>query len=119
MVRQLKPSLRPDDGVVTMTPCDSPFKYEFLRHGVPVEHLYDYRIARARRLFVLVLRDYQDFDQVLATFHVPASHFTPPRIWRDDGDAILYVMERRDSAAAFFPAETSPAMGGPRGEAPR
>jgi hypothetical protein len=95
MARRLKPILRPDDGVVTLTPCDSPVKYEFLRHQVPVEFLYDYRIARARRLFVLVLRHYQDVAQVLANFEVPVSRFTPPRIWLDYGDSVLYEMERR------------------------
>jgi hypothetical protein len=66
---------------------------------VPVEYLYDYRIARARRLFVLVLSDHQTFDEVLDMFQVPASRYTPPRIWLAEPDAILYVMERRDPAA--------------------
>jgi hypothetical protein len=99
MVRRLKPALGPDDAVVARAPADSPFKYEFLRHEVPVEYLYDYRIARARRLFVLVLSDHQTFDEVLDMFQVPASRYTPPRIWLAEPDAILYVMERRDPAA--------------------
>ena len=92
----LKPILRPDDGVVALTPCDAPLKYEFLRQQIPVEYLYDYQLARARRLFVAVDgRQQQDLDGVLAGCAIPAARFTPARLVRDFGDTVLYELRRR------------------------
>jgi hypothetical protein len=95
MARLLKPILRPDDAVVALTPCDAPLKYEFLRHQIPVEYLYDFRIARARRLFIAVNRPAQDVPGVLAYFDIPASRFSTPRLVYDFGDSALYDMVRR------------------------
>jgi hypothetical protein len=95
----LKPVLRADDGVVALTPCDAPLKYEFLRHGIPAEYLYDYKVARARRLFVAVDRaHHQDLVGVLAAAGVPVTRFTTPRVVRDFGDAALYVLGRQSPA---------------------
>jgi hypothetical protein len=92
----LKPILRGDDGVVALTPCDAPLKYEFLRQGIPVEYLYDYQVARARRLFVAVdRRQQQDLDRVLAGCSVTAARFLPAGIARDFGDTVLYELRRR------------------------
>jgi hypothetical protein len=95
MARLLKPILRPDDGVVALTPGDAPLKYEFLRHRIPVEHLYDYRIARARRVYVAVNRPDQDVAAALAQFDIPASRFSTPRPVVDFGSSVLYELERR------------------------
>jgi hypothetical protein len=92
----LKPILRPDDGVVALTPCDAPLKYEFLRQQIPVEFLYDYQLARAHRLFVAVDRDqHQDLAGVLAAAAVPATRFGPARLVRDFGATVLYELRRR------------------------
>ena len=94
----LKPILRPDDGVVALTPCDAPLKYEFLRHQIPVEYLYDYQVARARRLFVAVDRpNHQDLSGVLAGSAIAAARFTPPTLVRDFGDTALFELRRRSA----------------------
>ena len=95
MARLLGPLLGADDAVVAMTPCDAPLTYEFLRHRIPVAYLYDYRIARARRLFVAINRPGQDLDVVLKNSKVPTSEFSAPRLLRDFGESALYEMERR------------------------
>jgi hypothetical protein len=96
IARLLKPTLRPGDGVLVTVPCDAPLKYEFLRHGIPVEHLYDYRIAQARRLYVAVGRSAdQDVGGVLIAWKIHAPRFTEPVLVRDFGDSALYVMDRR------------------------
>jgi hypothetical protein len=95
----LGPILRDDDGVVALTPCDAPLKYEFLRQGIPVESLYDYRVGRARRLFVAVDRaHHQDLSGVLAGAGVPAQRFTAARLLRDFGDAAVFELRRRPLA---------------------
>ncbi len=92
----LKPILRADDGVAVLTPCDAPLKYEFLRQQIPVEYLYDYQLARARRLFVAVdRRQKQELDEVLAGCAVPAARFTLSRVVHDYGDTVLYELRRR------------------------
>jgi hypothetical protein len=92
----LKPTLRPGDGVLALVPCDAPLKYEFLRHGIPVEYLYDYRIAGARRLYVAVGRSAdQDVGGVLDAWKIAPRLFTEPTLVRDFGDSALYVMDRR------------------------
>jgi hypothetical protein len=92
----LKPILRSDDGVVALTPCDAPLKYEFLRQQIPVEYLYDYQLARARRLFVAVDRVHQqEINGVLAGWKIPSDRFTPARVVRDFGDTVLYELRRR------------------------
>ena len=91
----LKPILRSDDGVAALTPCDAPLKYEFLRQQIPVEYLYDYQLARARRLFVAVdRRQQQELAGVLAGCAIPAARFTPARVVRDFGDTVLYELRR-------------------------
>jgi hypothetical protein len=97
MARLLKPILRPVDGVVALSPCDAPLKYEFLRQGVPAEHLYDYRIARACRLYVAVNgpADAEDVAEVLARFQVPVYRFSTPRLVRDFGGSALYALDLR------------------------
>jgi hypothetical protein len=116
----LKPILRPDDGVVALTPCDAPLKYEFLRQGIPVDYLYDYRVDRARRLFVAVDRTHQQvLGGVLAGAGVPARRFAVSRLVRDFGDAAVFELRRRpvtESGESFlskarpsFTMEPSPA----------
>lgn len=48
----LEARLGPDDAVAVYVPGDAPLKAAFRRRGLPVEYLYDYRIARARRVYV-------------------------------------------------------------------
>jgi uncharacterized membrane protein len=92
----LKPVLRSDDGVVALTPCDAPLKYEFLRQRIPVEHLYDYQVARAGRLFVAVDWAHgQDLAGVLAGSGVAARGLTPGRIIRDFGDSAVFEIQRQ------------------------
>jgi hypothetical protein len=94
----LKPQLRPDDGVVALTPCDAPLKYEFLRQGIAVHYLYDYQLARARRLFVAVDRLHeQTLSGVLAGSRIAASRYGPPRLVRDFGDAAVHELRRPGS----------------------
>jgi hypothetical protein len=96
IVRFLKPTLRPGDGVLVLSPCDAPLKYEFLRRRVPVEHFYDYTITRANRLYVAVDRpNHQDLSMVLAGFKVPLSAYTVPRVVRDFGESAIYELQRR------------------------
>jgi hypothetical protein len=95
----VKPILRLDDGVVAMTPCDAPLKYEFLRQGIPIEYLYDYRVARAARLFVAVDRDHdQNLGGVLAGCGVPAGRFSRARLVRDFGDAAVFELHHRQTS---------------------
>jgi hypothetical protein len=115
----LGPILRDGDGVVALTPCDAPLKYEFLRQGIPVDYLYDYKVARARRLFVAVDRAHeQNLGGVLAGAGVSGQRFTAPRLVRDFGDAAVFELRRQpatESGASFlskarpsFTMESSP-----------
>jgi hypothetical protein len=116
----LGPILRDGDAVVALTPCDAPLKYEFLRQGIPVDYLYDYKVARAHRLFVAVDRAHeQNLGGVLAGAGVPAHRFTAARLVRDFGDAALFELRLRAAAESgasslskarpSFTMESSPA----------
>jgi hypothetical protein len=94
--RYLKPALRPGDGVLVLSPCDAPLKYEFLCQGVPVEHFYDYTINRANRLYVVFDRpSHQDLNMVLAGFKIAPSAYTVPNLVRDFGESAIYELQRR------------------------
>jgi hypothetical protein len=96
IARFLKPTLRPSDGILVLSPCDAPLKYEFLSHAMPVEHFYDYTISRANRLFVVFDRpSHQDLSMVLEGYKLSSSASTVPRLVQDFGESAIYEMQRR------------------------
>jgi hypothetical protein len=95
VARRLRALLGPNDAVITELPCDGPLKYYFVVNRMPVEPLYDYRIARARRLYIVVNRpNRQTPESVLAYNRIvpPAGH--SPRLVEDFGLSALYVIDR-------------------------
>jgi hypothetical protein len=93
--RRLAPLLGPDTAVITELPCDGPLKYYFLVNRVPVEPLYDYRIARARRLFVVVNRpNGQTAQGVLRSNRIPMIETRDLRLLEDHGLSAVYVLDR-------------------------
>jgi hypothetical protein len=95
VARQLKPLLDSDTAVISELPCDSALKYYFLTNGLPVEPLYDYRIARARRLFIVVNRPSGQTPQSVLTWNkiqVPAGR--EPKLFQDYGTSALYELDR-------------------------
>jgi hypothetical protein len=103
IARDLKPLLGPDDGVAALAPADAPLKYEFLRHQIAADVLYDHRIGRARRLFVALNQPGQSLPEVLAGCKIQASRYSPPRLVRDYGTAALYELRRLPSTAHHRP----------------
>ena len=96
IAKRLKPVLGPDDAVIAELPCEAPLKYYFLTNGMPVEPLYDYRIARARRLFIVVNRpNGQTPRSVLAYNKVVVPADVSPRLAEDHGLSALYELVRR------------------------
>lgn len=94
--RDLGARLLPEDGVVVAPASEAPLKYEFLAAGVPVEHLYDYRIAAARRLYLVVdRRTGQTPESVLAECRIKAPPGAAPGLVRRYSSADLYMLERR------------------------
>ena len=95
IVELLRTRLGPDDAVVSELPCEGPLKYYFLVKNMPVEPLYDYRIARARRLYVVVNRpNGQTPDGVLAFSKVAVDKGRSPELLRDFGESAVYVFDR-------------------------
>jgi hypothetical protein len=95
IARDLKPILRPRDGVLVVLPADAPLKYYFLAAGIPVEHLYDYRVAAARRLYIAVNRpNGQTPESVLRDARIAVPPTAAPRLVRDYGRSALYVLDR-------------------------
>ena len=95
IAKRLKPVLGPDDAVIAELPCEAPLKYYFSTNGMPVEPLYDYRIARARRLFIVVNRpNGQTPRSVLAYNKVVVPADDSPRLTEDYGLSALYELVR-------------------------
>jgi hypothetical protein len=95
VARRLGALLGPNDAVITELPCDGPLKYYFVVNRMPVEPLYDYRIARARRLYIVVNRpNKQTPESVLAYNRIVAPAGHSPRLVEDYGLSALYVMDR-------------------------
>jgi hypothetical protein len=95
IAERLRSLLGPDDAVVTELPCEGPLKYYFMRHRMPVEPLYDYRVARARRLYIVVNRpNRQTPESVLAWNRLKPPPGRPPRLVEDFGLTALYALDR-------------------------
>lgn len=94
IARRLAPLLSANAAVITELPCDGPLKYYFLVNEIPVEPLYDYRIARARRLYIVVNRpNGQTVESVMKAnkMHISAGHRA--ELVEDYEFAAIYVLE--------------------------
>ena len=88
--------LGPDDAVITELPCDGPLRYYLMVNGLPIDVLYDYRIAAARRLFVVVNRpNGQTLVSVLGANKLPYLAGKPPFLHVDFGRSALYGIDVR------------------------
>jgi hypothetical protein len=95
MVKRLRSLLGSDDAVITELPCEGPLKYYFMLNGMPVEPLYDYRVARARRLYIVVNRpNKQTPESVLVWNHLATPPGRAPRLVEDFGLSALYALDR-------------------------
>jgi hypothetical protein len=95
IARRLAPLLSDDAAVITALPCDGPLKYYFLVNEIPVEPLYDYRIARARRLYIVVNQpNGQTVESVLKANKLRLTAGHDPELVQDYEFAALYVLER-------------------------
>jgi hypothetical protein len=95
IVERLRDRLGPGVAVVAELPCEAPLKYYFLVNGLPVEPLYDYRIAAARRIYVVVNKpNGQTPEGVLRFNKVVIRGGEGPQLVEDFGKSALYVVDR-------------------------
>jgi hypothetical protein len=95
IVERLRDRLGPGVAVVAELPCEAPLKYYFLVNGLPVEPLYDYRIAAARRIYVAVNKpNGQTPESVLRFNKVALRGGEGPQLVEDFGKSALYVVDR-------------------------
>ena len=95
LAHRLVSELKPGDAVLTELPSDGPVKYYCLTNDVSVHFLYDYVIAGARRLFLVVNRpNGQTPRSVLGYNHLSPPSGHEPRLVQEFGFTALYMLER-------------------------
>lgn len=96
VVRVLGSQIQPTDAVIATSPCDAPLTYELIRQHLPTNLLADYRVARARRLFVVVGQAAgQSLAAVLDATKVHRAAYTAPELVVDLGGSLVYRLDRR------------------------
>jgi hypothetical protein len=94
IAQRLEPLIGPDDAVITEFPCEAALKYHFLVRGMSVEPLYDYRVARAHRLFVVVNSAIgQTAQSVLQYNKISARAGRSPALVEDMGGSAVYRLD--------------------------
>ena len=96
VARALGAQTQPTDAVIATTPCDATLTYELIRQHLPTNLLADYRVARARRLFVVVGHAAgQSLPEILAATRTPRAAYADPALVLDLGGALVYRLDRR------------------------
>lgn len=94
LVRRLAKELRRGDAVIAEVPADAALRYYMMVNGLPTDLLYDYRINRAQRLFVVVNRpNGQTTRSVLEANRVLYAPDLVCVLLKDFGRSALYVIE--------------------------
>jgi len=95
VIKRLLDEFKPSDAVIAQVPCDAPLRYYMMVNGLPVDALFDYRVARAKRVFVVVSRpNEQTVKSVLdANGFVMLPGFEPVLV-EDFGRSVLYTLSR-------------------------
>ena len=93
LVRRIAAEIQPGDAVITELPCDGPLRYYLMADNLPIDLLYDYRVAQARRLFVVVNRpNGQSIRSVLEANHLAHLVTKTAILIEDFGRSALFII---------------------------